>query len=419
MPGTFRESARPGPARASLARALGVTRIARVTRLDRAGVEVACAVRPGGHVLQIANGKGRSFQEAAAGALLETAELACAEHVVAADLRWASEDELRERRARFVPAAELGGESDGRRRVAFREARDLVSGAEVLVPAAAVHVPPEGGPLLGLTGVRWTSNGMGAHPRWEAALLHALLEAVERHELARALPEGWTEEEVRARHVPPAALERAAPAVAALARRMERRGLEVHLFDLAPGDPIGLPVAGALLVDRERGPVPLTAGYAARLDVAHALEAALLEAAQSRLTDIHGAREDVGGMDERGVERLREACARARECPSPLPSPRVAGGGGRNPGRPKRFVSLSSVAGGGGRNPWRPGRFIPLSLEGRGTGRGSAHARVSYVVSLLHRAGFTRCAALDLAPADLRVHVAKVVAPGLLCSELL
>ena len=48
-----------------LSRAIGVTRIARVTGLDRCGVEVACAVRPAGHVLQVSNGKGETFSQAA------------------------------------------------------------------------------------------------------------------------------------------------------------------------------------------------------------------------------------------------------------------------------------------------------------------------------------------------------------------
>src|SRR3954468_24108434 len=65
----------------SLLSVLGVTRIARVTGLDRAGVEVACAVRPGGHVLQISNGKGESWEEARASALSEAAELWAAERV--------------------------------------------------------------------------------------------------------------------------------------------------------------------------------------------------------------------------------------------------------------------------------------------------------------------------------------------------
>src|SRR5512143_3493247 len=145
-----------------LARALGVTRIARVTDLDRTSIEVACAVRPGGHVLQVTQGKGLAFRDAAAGALMEAAELACAERVDASELAWASERELCARRVSHLAPADLGGEGSGAERLAWRETRDLSSAEPVLAPAAALHVPPQGAPALGLAGVRWTSNGMGA-----------------------------------------------------------------------------------------------------------------------------------------------------------------------------------------------------------------------------------------------------------------
>ena len=85
--------------------------------------------------------------------------------------------------------------------------------------------------------------------------------------------------------------------------RLRARGFACFLFDLSPG---ALPVAGALLFDLEGGPVPLTAGYACRRSFAAAAEAAWLEAAQSRLTEIHGAREDVLVGDRvEGAELLR------------------------------------------------------------------------------------------------------------------
>lgn len=403
-----RQPARAGATRrlawARLCRLLGVTRIARVTGLDRTGIEVACAVRPGGHVLQVTNGKGLTFRQAAAGALLEAAELTCAERVDAADLHWATARELRARRVAHVSPAELGGAADAGN-VAWRAARDLASGQPVLVPAAALHVPPQGGPVLGPTRLRWTSNGMGAHPSWPAALLHALLEAVERDHLARALPEGWTEAEIAARSLAAGALQRAAPQVARLAERIEDRGFEVHLFDLRPdaarsgpsrrGRAGILPVAGALLFDRAPGPIPLTAGYACRLDLESALRGALLEAAQSRLTDIHGAREDVAAAEPEGVERLRAACGAARRGPSPRP-----------PDTPE---------------PRR--RPMPRRRAGPGEGecalRADPDRAVQRVLAGLRAAGFPRALALDLAPRDLGVHVAKVLVPGLLLSELL
>lgn len=280
------------------ARALGVTRVARVTGLDRSGVEVACAVRPLGHVLQVCNGKGATFEQAALSALSEAAELDAAEHPDPLRLRYASVRDLKEHRARFVgPAAcgelvapELFTE---RTRLGWVEGRSLKTRAAVLVPAQAVFCPPADGPQLGPSLLRWTTNGLAAHVTRARAVRHALLEVMERG----ALPDGWTEAMVRRRMVPPV-------------MSFAGKGLELYEFDLTPRR--GAPLAGALLFDLEGGPIPLAAGYACRPRLSEALLAAAQEAAQSRLTDIHGAREDVAPMDPAGAAKLLRACRAAR-----------------------------------------------------------------------------------------------------------
>ena len=365
-------------------RAAGVTRVARLTGLDRTGVEVASAVRPLGHVLQVTNGKGARFDEAARGALMEAAELDAAERAVPD--AWDSAEGLRARRGAAVvsPAALAPGDAApgwDRIRIAWRAGVDLLSGEAALVPAHAVHVPPPGGPPLGPALVPWTSNGMGAAPRRADALLHALLEAAERDQLARALPHGFTPREIARRLLAPGTLPRAAPRTAALAAGLEARGFRVHLLDLAPrlgaaAGPadLGLPCAAALLVDHEHGPVPVAAGYACRLRRDDALRAALLEAAQSRATEIHGAREDVAAGDRRGAVALAAACARAARARDAalLPDVRAAG----------------------------------------------AAAGARAVLARLRRAGLARAVAVDLAGPP-GVAVVKVLAPGLLLSELL
>lgn len=280
----------------ALQRAIGVTRVARVTGLDRSGVEVACAVRPLGYVLQVCNGKGETWEEAQASALSEAAEL------------WAAERprELVYGAARDLPQAWEPADLVAPRlwsretRVAWRRGRELSTGREVLVPAQAVHCPPRGAPGLGPAAMRWTTNGMGAHPRRSRALRHALLEAIERDQLARALPRGWTPGAIAARKLEVSTLP--------LWRRLREAKLEAHVFDLSGV----LPVAGAVLVDLEEGPVPVTAGYACGLRPLEAVRGAILEAAQSRLTDIHGAREDVARGDPASIRGLRAACERAR-----------------------------------------------------------------------------------------------------------
>ncbi|MFL5344410.1 MAG: YcaO-like family protein [Hyalangium sp.] len=372
-----------------LAEALGVTRVARVTGLDRAGVEVACAVRPGGHVLQVCNGKGLSFEGAALGALFETAELWAAENVLPGRLVWGARSELDVRSASAWSAEALG--SAGRMvdprlwgdsvRCAWRQATELHSGRSVWVPAQGVHCPPSGAAALGPVSVAWTSNGSGAHPDARRALLHALLEATERDQLARVLPGGWTEEAVRRRMLGPVVLERGAPRTAELARSLRERGFGVYLFDVtptlrAPGA-VGLPVAAAVLVDQEEGPVPLTAGYACALGRDDALLRALLEAAQSRLTDIHGAREDVSPADRDAARGFARVCASVRS---------------------KR----------------RTEDMPDFSTEASSPARG-----VKRVLHQLRRAGFTQVAEVTLDAPMPGLHVRRVVVPGMRISELL
>jgi ribosomal protein S12 methylthiotransferase accessory factor len=264
-----------------LSREFGVTRLARLTGLDRCGVEVVGAVRPRGHVLQVSQGKGLTLHDAQWSALGEAIELAAAETPDVATFRFG--------------AAQRGASwnVDGLN-VAWVPARRLADRAPCLVPAETVYCPPSGTCWMGPSITRWSSNGLGAHPTSRAAAEeHAVLELIERDALARVLPHGWTAGEALRRLVTPP------PGAIAL----RERGFACFLFDLTHGP---LPVAGSLLFDLEGGPVPLTAGYACRRTWAAAAEAAWLEAAQSRLTEIHGAREDVLVGDRvEGAELLR------------------------------------------------------------------------------------------------------------------
>ncbi|MDQ3262826.1 MAG: YcaO-like family protein [Myxococcota bacterium] len=280
--------------------AVGVSRLAFITGLDRMGVQVACAIRPGGHVLQVSNGKGLSPRDAAYSAVLEAAELYVSENPSATVWGTSAQVEASTRTPTLV-AQEVAG--------AWVEGTELLSGTAVMVPAGEVFCPPADGPLLGPAGRRWTSNGLGAGTVPDRALLHAVQEVLERNQLALALPQGWTEQFVAEAGVAERWLQRHAPRVHALVLQLRVAGFDPYLFQIRSGeqDP-GIPVAAALLFDREEGPVPMAAGYACRLEPEAALAAALLEAAQSRLTDIHGAREDLSSMELADVAALGQMC---------------------------------------------------------------------------------------------------------------
>jgi len=378
----------------ALAAQIGVTRVARVTGLDRGGVEVACAIRPGGHVLQVSNGKGLDAASAKAGAILEAAELWAAERPAPSQLIFATLEELQARNLEAWPleeellAPELFSPS---LRIAWLPVELLGRPQDgwhaIFLPASVVHCVPSTGPWLGPSVHRWTSNGMGAHPDGELALRHALLEAAERDGLARALPDGWTGRALKQRKIDPRTLVEAAPKTASLVETLKGNGLTAHLFDLRPSVKVnpnsksegqfkqtwmdGLVLAGALLIDDEEGPVPLAAGYACAAGRDTALLGALLEAAQSRLTDVHGAREDIAPADPVAMQELARAATRgnAKVNANELPEE-------------KTLDSKQLTA-----------RFAA--------------------------AGFPKIAALELAPPDCLARIIKVVAPGLLLSELL
>lgn len=256
-----------------LQRAIGVSRVATITGLDRCGIEVACAIRPRGHVLQVSNGKGLRHADAVASALSEAAELWAAEQPE--PQRWYLSD-LAGLEGDVITPDDLGLEGhlwSPHTRAAWAQADD-----GTWVPAHAVWCLPPGSPSMGPSIARWSSNGMGAHHQRSLAVEHALCEALERS----ALPDAWSWPLVRSCRV---------RAAEPLVEQLHARGFTVGVFDLSAASP--WPVAGAVLLDNEAGPIAVTAGYACRRDFEAAAMAAVLEAAQSRLTEVHGAREDV------------------------------------------------------------------------------------------------------------------------------
>ncbi len=298
--------------------AAGVTRLADVTGLDRVGLPVVMAVRPGARAVAVSLGKGATIDDAALGALMETLETWHAERVPL-PLRLASLDELRAQGADAVDPDALPKAVDApfpvERPLLWVEGRTMDDRPR-LVPFEAVHTdytrpgPPGSGVLA------MTSNGLaaGAHP--VEALVQGLLEAIERDAHARFedAPAG-----------PP--LDLAAiddEPLRDLLARAAAADVAVRAWPMP--NPAGVPAVLCLVVDKA-GALPPAQGQAADHDPIAATRRALMEALQTRLTFIAGARDDLDARDyARGA--IKAANARAQNwdaapsasLPEPLPA---------------------------------------------------------------------------------------------------
>jgi ribosomal protein S12 methylthiotransferase accessory factor len=267
----------------------GITRCADVTRLDAdLGMPVYMAIRPRGRVLQSSAGKGLSVAAAKVSALMEAVELDVAERPDPARLRSASLAELLAEGSRADPlpawVAACGRFFGDRYRIDWVEADELLGGGTVWVPAGAAFFC-EPSPC------RTNTNGLasGNHPI--EATLHGLYEVIERDAVAR-LVEGERIAIARGcRVLDPASVRD--PFLSPVLEKIARTETKTVLLELTSG--LAVPTYWALLLNRRpfAGVSTLNAGFGTHLDATVALSRALSEAVQSRLTMIHGSRDDI------------------------------------------------------------------------------------------------------------------------------
>lgn len=270
----------------------GITRLSRLTGLDRIGIPVWNAVNPNARSIVINQGKGLTDLDAKVSAAMEALERAVAGDPLVPS-RYASRAELEREGHSCLPLDELL--AAGATPVAAEEAiawlagRDLETGGRVWVPRdAAVLDRTVMAPRF------WqSSDGLASGNTETEALLHGLLERMERDadRLWRLLPLSRRLECA----IDPFSL--GDPVVNGLAERIARAGLELRLFDITSD--IAVPTFAALLAEagivEKRQPLfhDVTVGYGTHPVSARAAIRALTEAAQSRLTYISGARDDL------------------------------------------------------------------------------------------------------------------------------
>ena len=324
------ESDRAVPPAGTMARvrphmaAMGITRLADLTGLDRIGVPVFAAVRPNSRSVATSQGKGLTPDAARAAALMEAVESWHAERIDR-PLRLAGAGELSRCRLIDLDRVPLrsGTAFDPDRPLLWIEGADLASAEPVWLPYELVHTdyrlpqPPAAGCF------HVGTNGLAAGNTREEALRHSLCELIERDALSVWHHRSSTER--LATRI--AVSELTDPRIGALADRILAAGFDLALFDIA-GD-VGLPCFLAVLADR-RDPLGHPGlGSACHPSATLAILKTLLEAVQVRTSYIAGARDDLAPEEFAAVgpqEKLRwiEPLLRAAEAsPAPYAEPQA------------------------------------------------------------------------------------------------
>ncbi len=286
------------------ARALGVTRLADITGLDRIGLPTYSAIVPrSADVISVYTGKSYSRIDAKVGALMEAIErqavLRARPPVVTGSVNELArgfcvldpkeaKDDLLPEYSEDAPYAWVLG-------------RELMSQSDILVPACLAgygweHIPP--GPFVAFS----SSNGLASGNVMEEAICQALCELIER--------DAWTLADMGARLIPWVRRRMVEPETAdsgeddfemfptldlegdPVLERFVRAGLTPVVHDITSD--IGVPTVYASVLDESFPGQPMVhGGLGTHPDRRVALTRALTEVAQSRCVDIQGVREDI------------------------------------------------------------------------------------------------------------------------------
>ena len=279
---------------------MGITRVCNVTGLDQIGLPVVMVTRPNSRSMSVAQGKGLSMDAAKASGIMEAIESYHAEHITLS-LKLGSYEDLRYQ-YKLVDVTQLPRRSDSAfkafKQILWIEAEDLIGGEPTWVPYELVHLDYSLPLPSGHGCFSSTSNGLASGNHAAEAVCHGLSEVIERdattlwHLLdpSRQAATGIDLETVDD------------PGCRAALARFEAANVAVAAWETTSD--VGVPAFLCRIVDRAEDrarSLRPAAGMGCHPDKGIALLRALTEAAQSRLTFISGARDD---LDRDGYRRF-------------------------------------------------------------------------------------------------------------------
>lgn len=284
----------------------GITRIADISDLDRIGLPIYTAIRPTAEdgAVSIYGGKGITKEHAKASAMMEGFERYSAEKQTDDEVVVATIDEISDFGEYIDPVSlnlpkELEKKCIDDISLEWTVSKDIISGDSFYIPTNAVYHP-----YLHDNNVqslfKSNTNGLASGNILEEAILHGMLEVIER--------DAWSIFELTHKNYAQIDLESIeSETVNDIISKFESKGIKIKLMDFTAD--IKIPTIAASADDtvtKDAG--LLTLGMGTHLDPEVAILRALTEVAQSRATQINGAREDTVRADfarEAGYERMK------------------------------------------------------------------------------------------------------------------
>jgi ribosomal protein S12 methylthiotransferase accessory factor len=277
-------------------RDLGITRVGNLTELDRLAIPVWSAVRPASRSLCVSNGKGITDEAAWISAVMESAEQALAERAGRVVSLIESTTGLARRGLRSVPLHRQSRcasvHLDPDEEMAWVRGISWATGETVYAPYELVGMDMASTAPWNYDQFRVTSLGLASGADLLRAMLHGLSELVE-DDASFAPITGRLATPSRG----PLPLSNRHTALVDVLDQLAQEGVEARFADLT--DDIDVPMITAALRPTEASDDDLAyfGGRSCRSVREDAALAALLEAAQSRLTFISGARDDLFPTD--------------------------------------------------------------------------------------------------------------------------
>ncbi|WP_170376824.1 YcaO-like family protein [Ruegeria atlantica] len=279
---------------------MGITRIANLTGLDRIGLPTVMVARPNSRSVAVSLGKGLSLRAAEASGVMEAIESWHAERVHLPQ-RLARYAELVQN-ATVVEVAELprvtGGHFDPHANMLWVLGRDLGTDNACWVPLEMVDTDYTTAPVGGQAAFPRTTNGLASGNNVAEASCHAICELIERdattlwhHRASAPRLDTDTVDDPRCSQ----AIEMIATA-----------GLEIGLWNTTSD--IGIASFRCVICEGGGQPGHIGIGDGCHPDRAIALLRALTEAAQTRLTYISGARDDLDPVEFTDQAKMDRGC---------------------------------------------------------------------------------------------------------------